>query len=194
MLQNLRRYLLALALGAAPLVVLSVPAHAQWGYGQWGNGQNSTEQRAYQAGYNNGVNDANQHKAMNLNTGKWNGVNLQAYQRGYEAGYRSENRSAGGNYGGNYGYGRYGDRDRGYGDRDRDRGYRDQGGYYGYGQNNGTEQRAYQAGYNNGVNDRNRNKPMNLGTGKWNGVNLQAYQRGYEAGYRSSGRGGWYRR
>jgi len=128
---------------------------------------------------------------MNLATGKWNGVNLQAYQRGYETGYRSQNRNVGGyrnnggyNNGGYYG----GDRDR---DRDRDR---DHGAYSygGYGQNN-VSQQAYQAGYNNGMNDRSRGKSMNLGTGKWNGVNRQAYERGYEDGYRSAG-GRGYRR
>jgi hypothetical protein len=63
--------------------------------------------------------------------------------------------------------------------------------YGGYAQNNDT-QRAYQAGYNNGVNDRMRNKPLNLRTGNWHGVNLQAYERGYQSGYRSGGRGfGW---
>jgi len=186
MLRNFRRFVLAVALAAVPMILVPVQAHAQW----WGYGQNSTEQRAYQAGYNNGVNDANKGKAMNLGTGKWNGVNLQAYQRGYETGYRSQNRNVGGyrNNGRDHDWDRDGDRDR---DRDRDR---NQGAYSygGYGQNNVTQQ-AYQAGYNNGVNDRNRGKALNTGTGKWNGVNRQAYERGYEEGYRSAGRG-WYRR
>lgn len=88
---------------------------------------------------------------------------------GYPAGY--------GNYGGypGGGYGSYG-------------GYPAGGGYGGYAQNNDT-QRAYQAGYNNGVNDRSRNKGLNLKTGNWHGINLQAYQQGYEAGYRSEGGG-----
>ena len=194
MLRNFRRFVLALALAAVPMILVPVQAHAQWwGYGQ--NGQNNTEQRAYQAGYNNGVNDANKGKAMNLGTGKWNGANLQAYQRGYETGYGSQARNTGGyrnnggyNNGGYYGGGR--DRD---GDRDRDR---NQGSYSygGYGQNNNVTQQAYQAGYNNGVNDRNRGKALNTGTGKWNGVNRQAYERGYEAGYRSAGGRGGYRR
>ena len=60
--------------------------------------------------------------------------------------------------------------------------------YGGYAQNNDT-QRAYQAGYNNGVNDRMRNKSLNLRTGNWRGINLQAYDRGYQDGYRGGSRG-----
>jgi Ni/Co efflux regulator RcnB len=71
-------------------------------------------------------------------------------------------------------------------------GYGNNGYYGGYAQNNDT-QRAYQAGYNNGVNDRMRNKSLNLRTGNWRGINLQAYDRGYQDGYRGGGgRGrGW---
>src|SRR2546423_6505937 len=101
MFHNFRRFVLATALGAAPLVMLPVQAHAQWGnYGQY---DNNALQRAYQAGYNNGVNDANQRKALNLTTSKWQGANLQSYQRGYESGYRSQSRGAGSYGSGNYG-------------------------------------------------------------------------------------------
>jgi hypothetical protein len=200
MLQNLRRFVFALALGATLFMMAPVQAHAQYG-------QNSTEQRAYQAGYNNGVNDANQHKPLNLTTGNWKGSNLQAYQRGYQAGYRSENRNLNGGNGGegnrrdrdhdgdrdrDHDRDPDADRDRGRDDRDRDHDAdhdRDRGGNA-YPQNS-AQQRAYQAGYNNGVNDANQHKALNLTTGNWKGVNLQAYQRGYEAGYRSIGRGGY---
>jgi hypothetical protein len=184
MLRNLRNFALALALalGVAPLLMVPVQAHAQWnGYGQ----NNNDTQRAYQAGYNNGVNDRNRNKSMNLRTDNWKGINLQSYERGYREGYRSS-----GGYGrGNGGY-EGGDRDR---DRDRDEAYHGGspyggGPYGGNGQNNDT-QRAYQAGFNNGVNDRNKNKSMNLRTDNWRGVNLQAYERGYQDGYRGGGRG-----
>jgi len=212
------KLVLTAALAATPMVVLPQVAQAQ---------QPDT-QRAYQAGYNNGVNDRNQGKALNLKTGNWHGINLQAYQQGYENGYRSAGTAynngqrygypqAGYGYGqyGNNGYGQYGnnnerwhrdhrDRDRDH-DRDRDRdrdrynqGYYGNGGYYpqaGYGvygngayANNSALQRAYQAGYNNGVNDRMRNKPLNLKTGNWHGVNLNSYRRGYEDGYRRATR------
>ena len=158
MLKIATRIVLALALCATPALI--TPALAQ---------QTDTEQRAYQAGYQNGVNDRNQNKPLNLKTGKWKGQNLTAYQRGYENGYRNR---------GN-GHDTY-NRDRNY-DRDHDR----------YGapgtQQTDAEQRAYQAGYQNGVNDRNQNKPLNLKTGKWKGQNLTAYQQGYREGYRGRG-------
>ena len=71
------RIVLALALCATPALI--TPALAQ---------QTDTEQRAYQAGYQNGVNDRNQNKPLNLKTGKWKGQNLTAYQQGYREGYR----------------------------------------------------------------------------------------------------------
>ena len=183
MLQNFRKLALAAAISAAPILMVPVQAHAQW----YGYGQNNDTQRAYQAGYNNGVNDRSQGKSLNLKTGNWHGINLQAYERGYQDGYRSVRNGRGSGY---WGGDRDRDRDRDWDrDRDRDRAY--QGGYpYGgaYGQNNDT-QRAYQAGYNNGVNDRLHNKALNLKTDNWHGVNLQAYERGYQDGYRSA-RGG----
>ena len=54
---------------------------------------------------------------------------------------------------------------------------------------NDAQQRAYQAGYQNGVTDRNQNKPLNLSTDNWRGQNLNAYQRGYEDGYGKRGNG-----
>jgi len=47
-----------------------------------------------------------------------------------------------------------------------------------------AERRAYQAGLQNGQNDRRQNKSLNLKTDNWKGQNLTAYQRGYEDGYR----------
>src|ERR1700756_2137797 len=92
MLKNFRNAALALAIGAAPLLMVPLQAHAQWyGYGQ----NNNDTQRAYQAGYNNGVNDRSRNKPLNLKTDNWRGVNLQAYERGYQEGYRSVGRNAG---------------------------------------------------------------------------------------------------
>ncbi len=170
------KLVLAAALAATPVVVLPQAAQAQ---------QPDT-QRAYQAGYNNGVNDRSQGKPLNLKTGNWKGINLQAYERGYENGYRSTGRA--GAY--NNGYpnnGWHHDRDW---DRDHNQGYYPQGAYgpNAYGAQNNDTQRAYQAGYNNGVNDRARNKPLNLKTDNWRGINLDSYRRGYEDGYRRGGR------
>jgi hypothetical protein len=194
MLKAGMKLVLAAALAATPVVVLPQVAQAQ---------QPDT-QRAYQAGYNNGVNDRNQNKPLNLKTGNWQGINLNAYRQGYENGYRSAARSGYGPYSGGYGqngqYGQDNDRWRGHhddDDRDRDRngynqGYYPQGAYgpngnQAYGQNNDT-QRAYQAGFNNGVNDRSRGKGLNLKTDNWHGINLNAYRQGYQDGYRRGGR------
>lgn len=200
MMKTGMKLVLAAALAATPVVVLPQAAQAQ---------QPDT-QRAYQAGYNNGVNDRNQGKALNLKTDNWKGINLQAYQQGYENGYRSSGRAGAYNNGygqyGNNGYGNNGwhrDHDRDW-DRDHDRDRdRDNQGYYGnngypqgaygpnggyYGAQNNDTQRAYQAGFNNGVNDRSRNKPLNLKTDNWKGINLNAYRQGYEDGYRRGGR------
>ena len=46
-------------------------------------------------------------------------------------------------------------------------------------------QRAYDTGYQNGVNDARRNRPMNMKTDDWHGDRLTSYQRGYEEGYRT---------
>src|ERR1700676_3029349 len=146
MLKIATKIVLALAVCATPVLIAPVPAQAQ----------NDAQQRAYQAGYQNGVNDRNQNKPLNLTTDNWKGQNLNAYQRGYEDGYGKR---------GN-GRGSYND--------DRARGA--------YGQSD-AQQRAYQAGYQNGVNDRDQNKRLNLSTDNWHGQNLNAYQRGYREGY-----------
>ena len=154
------KVMLVVALAASPIVFVPRTAHAQ----------SDAERRAYQAGYNNGVNDRNQNKPLNLKTDNWHGQNLQSYQRGYEEGYRSAGR----------GTGYHGEEHQGWG--------HDNNTNMGNGQND-AEQRAYQAGYNNGVNDRNQNKPLNLRTDNWHGENLQFYERGYQEGYRSAGHG-----
>jgi ribosome modulation factor len=128
---------LAVAVFATPVLIAPVPAQAQ----------NDAQQRAYEAGYQNGVNDRSQNKPLNLSTDNWHGQNLNVYQRGYEDGYGKRS----------------------------------------YGQND-AERRAYQAGYQNGVNDRNQNKRLNLSTENWHGQNLNAYQRGYREGYRGGDR------
>lgn len=180
MLRTATKILLVLALGATPVLIVPRPAYAQ----------TNAEQRAYQAGFQNGQNDRRQNKSLNLKTDNWKGENLTAYQRGYEDGYR------------NRGNGQYGYDNRGYnngsgyghdGDHDRDDqargGWNGNGGYVGgpagYGQTD-SERRAYQAGFQNGQNDRNRNKSMNLKTDNWKGQNLTAYQRGYQDGYRGN--------
>ena len=53
-------------------------------------------------------------------------------------------------------------------------------------------QRAYKAGYQNGVRDLQGNRPMNLNTDDWHGNRRRAYQQGYQEGYRRSGSGGEY--
>jgi ribosome modulation factor len=127
MLKIATKIVLALAVCATPVLIAPVAAQAQ----------NDAQQRAYQAGYQNGVNDRNQNKPLNLTTDNWHGQNLTVYQRGYEDGYGKRRN----------------------------------------GQND-AQQRAYQAGHQNGVNDRNQNKPLNLTTDNWHGQNLKVYQRG----------------
>jgi hypothetical protein len=164
MLRAASKIVLVLALGATPVLVTPQPAQAQ-----------SSEQRAYQAGFQNGVNDRNQNKPFNLKTDNWKGQNLVAYQRGYEDGYRNR----GSRYGYNTGYG-YGQQPHG--------GWNGNGGYMGTpaGYTTDAERRAFQAGFQNGQNDRRQNKSMNLKTDNWKGQNLTAYQRGYQDGYRNA--------
>jgi hypothetical protein len=162
MLKTATKIVLVLALGTTPVLLVPSTLYAQ----------NNSEQRAYQAGFQNGVNDRNQNKPFNLKTDNWHGQNLTAYQRGYEDGYRNR----GSRYG-NSGYGH--DEARG--------GWNGNGGYVGSptGYTTDTERRAYQAGFQNGQNDRRQNKSLNLKTDNWKGQNLTAYQRGYEDGYRN---------
>lgn len=82
MLKVATRIVLALAVCAAPVLMSPVPAQAQ----------NDAQQRAYQAGHQNGVNDRNHNKPLNLSTDNWKGQNLSAYQRGYREDYGGGNR------------------------------------------------------------------------------------------------------
>ena len=82
MMKIAAKIVLALAVCATPVLISPVPAQAQ----------NDAQQRAYQAGYQNGVNDRNQNKRLNLSTDNWHGQNLNAYQRGYREGYGGGNR------------------------------------------------------------------------------------------------------
>lgn len=149
------KMMLVIVLAAAP--VMFVPRQAQ--------AQNDAEHRAYQAGYNNGVNDRNHNKPLNLKTDNWHGQNLQAYERGYQDGYRSVG------HGNNWEHN--GEGNQGWG-HDHDN--------MANGQND-AQRRAYEAGFNNGANDRSHNKPLNLKTDNWHGENLNYYRRGYEDGY-----------
>ena len=74
MLRAVTKTVLVLALGATPVMIVPRSAHAQ----------TSAEQRAYQAGFQNGVNDRNQNKPLNLKTDNWHRENLSVYRRGYE--------------------------------------------------------------------------------------------------------------
>jgi hypothetical protein len=141
MLRTASKTVLMLILSATLVAVTSRAAYPQTG----------SEQRAYQAGFQNGQNDRSRNKPMNLKTDNWQGQNLTAYQRGYADGYRGRGN---GPIGARTGY------------------------------TTDAERRAYQAGFQNGQNDRGRNKPMNLKTDNWQGQNLTAYQRGYADGYR----------
>ncbi len=120
--------------------------------------QQNHDQQAYQAGYANGETAARENRPMNMNTDDWHGDRLTAYQQGYQEGYRSVT-------------GR---------DHDRDRDYSN--GRYAQDQ---ESQRAFQAGYQNGLRDAQRNHSMNMRTDDWHGERLQAYHEGYREGYRS---------
>jgi hypothetical protein len=80
MLKQIRNLAFCLALGAAPIVVTPVLVHAQ---------AVDQDQRAYQMGYQNGVNDAQEGRAMNMQTSDWHGNRVNLYQQGYQKGYDS---------------------------------------------------------------------------------------------------------
>jgi ribosome modulation factor len=77
MLKISTNIVLAVAVFATSVLIAPIPAQAQ----------NDAQQRAYEAGYQNGVNDRSQNKPLNLSTDNWHGQNLNIYQRGYEDGY-----------------------------------------------------------------------------------------------------------
>jgi len=78
MLKKFGEIALMIVLAATPVFLAPMQGHAQ----------DDARQRAYQAGYQNGVNDREQNKSLNLKTDNWHGENLQAYEKGYEDGYR----------------------------------------------------------------------------------------------------------
>ena len=149
MKKQLRSIAFMLGIGLAPLCLSPVLLHAQ---------QVNEDQRAYDTGYQNGVNAARRNQPMNLNTGDWHGDRLNAYQRGYREGYESIT----GHHAGDHGYVAAPH-------------FQDE-----------ESERAYQTGYQNGVRDAERNRAMNPSTGDWHGDRLQAYQQGYQRGYEAT--------
>ena len=226
--KQLRNLALCLALGATPFCAAPIVAHAQ-------DQDVDQDQRAYQMGYQNGVNDAQAGRAMNLKTDDWHGNRVNIYQRGYQKGYDSvkgygsqgafnpnqyqgEDQQA---YQAGYQNGMndahsgramniatdnwHGDRlsiyQRGYQQGyDSGKGYANGPGAaaaaaagapaatpYNPATLTGDDQRAYQAGYQNGMNDARNNRAMNMSTDNWHGDRLTIYQQGYQEGYRSTG-------
>lgn len=149
MKKQLRTIAFMLGMAFVPLCLSTVFLHAQ---------QVDEEKRAYDAGYQNGVNDARRHKPMNLSTSDWHGDRVNAYQDGYRKGYASASGYAEGQ------------------PMAEARPHFD----------DPEAQRAYDTGYQNGVRAREQNRAMNPSTGDWHGDRLQAYQRGYEDGYRGA--------
>ena len=125
----------------------------------------SEDQQAYQAGYQNGITAARNHQSMNMNTGDWHGDRLNAYQRGYQEGYRSVE-----------GHERWEHHDH-YANEMPERWSHD-----------GESQKAYQAGFANGVTDAQNRRGMHPNSEDWHGERLTAYQEGYERGYHTVGR------
>ncbi len=125
--------------------------------------QDVQAQRAYEAGYQNGVNDARQNKPMNNSTDDWHGDRLTAYQRGYREGYASI-----------AGYRHGGHRNHNYADPEA--------------------QKAYEAGYRDGMRDGQNSRTMHPDTDDWHGDRLTAYQEGYEEGYGNATNNGQYGR
>ena len=150
MKKQLRSIAFMMGIAFASLCLSPALLHAQ---------QVNEDQRAYDTGYQNGVNAARRNQPMNMNTDDWHGNRLNEYQRGYKEGYES--------LAGHHDY----DHDRGYVNAPQ---YQDQ-----------ESRRAYQTGYQNGVHDAQRNRALNPRTDDWHGNRLQAYQQGYEQGYHS---------
>jgi hypothetical protein len=156
MKKQLRTLAFLAGIGLMPLCLSPLPAQAQ---------QNQEDQRAYQTGYEHGVNDAQRNRPMNSNTDDWHGQRNTLYREGYEKGYSTV---------------------RGYGTHRDEHGYV-AGGQYGNYANDPESQRAYQTGYQHGVRDAEQHRAMNMNTDDWHGERLQAYRQGYEHGYRNIG-------
>ncbi len=147
MLKQVRSLAFCLALGAAPLVISPVMAHAQ---------QVNEDQRAYQTGFQNGVNDAQRNRPMNMSTSDWHGNRVNLYQQGYQKGYESV------------------------------KGHEHEAmGMHGGAAFQGEDRKAYDSGYERGVHDAESRRPMNMNTDDWKGDRLHAYQTGYEQGFHS---------
>jgi hypothetical protein len=147
-MNKLRSIALMLGLALVPLTFAPVPLHAQ-----------NEDQRAYDAGYQNGVNDARAHRQMNLSTSNWHGDRVNMYQNGYRKGYASASGYPGGGAPGMAAHAHYEDPE---------------------------AQRAYDTGFQNGMHARQENRAMNPSTGDWHGDRLTAYQQGYEQGYNNA--------
>ena len=78
--KQLRSVAFYVVLGAVPALLCPQVMHAQ---------QVNEDQRAYQAGYQNGVNAARNNRPMNNHTDDWHGNRLNLYQQGYQEGYNS---------------------------------------------------------------------------------------------------------
>lgn len=160
MVKQLRNMAFCFALAMTPFCVSPVLSHAQ--------SQSELDQRAYQTGYQNGVNAAQSNRPMNMNTDDWHNQRLTIYQQGYQQGYnsvRGMGAAAPGYPGAQAGY---------------------PGAYPSSAmQYQGEDQRAYQAGYQNGFNAGKNNRDMNMGTDDWHNNRYSIYQQGYQAGYRA---------
>ena len=81
MVKQFRNLAFCLALAITPFTVSPVLSHAQ--------SQSELDQRAYQTGYQNGLNAAQSNRPMNMNTDDWHNQRLTIYQQGYQQGYNS---------------------------------------------------------------------------------------------------------
>lgn len=177
----------ALTVGATTLATAQSVVPVQWG---WGSRDNDDRQ-AYREGFNRGQWDARHNRRFDPDNNRWRERDdRQAYRSGYERGFQQ-----------NGGY--RNDRD---GDRD-DRGRWGYGGGYGGGGYGASAARQY--GYQDGLNDGQRdrrsghsNRPTQDGNYKhadhgyssrygdknyYKEAYRQAYENGYEQGYGSGG-------
>ena len=137
---------LMIGLGLAPVYLSPLPAQAQ----------QDEMQRAYDTGYQNGVNAARRHEPMNLNTGDWHGDRLTSYQRGYREGYESA-------------AGYHGDRDHhAYGDPEAERAY----------------QTGYQNGLRDAERNRQMNPRTDDWHGDRLTAYQEGYEQGYRSSHR----------
>ncbi len=154
MKKQLRVVAVMLGIGLVPLYLSPVLLHAQ----------QSEDQQAYQAGYQNGVNAARSNRPMDMNTNDWHGDRLNDYQKGYQEGYRSI-----------AGHGAYAEHDQ----------YANGGEIPERWNHDPESQKAYHAGFANGVTDAQNRRAMRPNSSDWHGERLTAYQDGYDKGYHS---------